>query len=187
MVDLLFLNPTFISPTLAEIRSYWTRIPQDDVREMIAVEHQQLYLLGHLLAHLHFTQSGQANNPPYTQQLNLSLRAGMVKSTVLIAASIVEAALRSHAEARGYKLHKKEFKRTFGNTINAWEKCGQGIPRELSDIWDTIKALKEFRNNIHLFKAAGDETARFQHVLSIEQKLHENSESAINCLMNFSS
>ncbi|GJL66822.1 MAG: hypothetical protein NPIRA05_17930 [Nitrospirales bacterium] len=106
------------------------------------------------------------------------MRAGAVKAAVLVAASIVEAALRALAEARGYPLHPNPRRRTFGNVIRAWE--DNGAPRnDVAAIWPDIKAIHEVRNFVHLHKVAGSADAEWGNVLSAEQALLRGALNAI--------
>ena len=110
------------------------------------------------------------NTKPYSYELGLSVRAGAIKAAVLIAASIIEAALRALAELRGYPLKKDPRRRTFGTIIQAWE--DQGAPRpEVASIWTVVRALHETRNFVHLHNVAQSDNAAWEQILVNEQSL----------------
>ncbi len=110
------------------------------------------------------------SNPPYAKQIGLSVRAGAVKSCILMCGSIAEASLRAHAEKRQYKLHARPNMRTFGNILLAWKSGGNPRP-EIASICSDLDYIRDTRNNIHLFKAASDPNSNFKQVLGSEQQL----------------
>lgn len=180
--DFFFLNPTFeIQPLKAVAVFKWQHLKQPDVQYAIAAEEQYLNFHLYMLQNLRHTAAGQLATKPYSYELGLSVRAGAIKAAVLIAASIIEAALRTLAEARGYPLKKDPKRRTFGTVIQAWQ--DQGTPRpEFAPIWPVVKALHETRNFVHLHNAANSENASWDQVLKNEQGLLEGALNAINHL-----
>lgn len=179
-VDFFFQNPTFNIPPLGPAAAFkWQYLCNPEVQYAIAAEEQYLHFHLHMLNNLRHTKAGLAHQPPYARELGLSVRAGAVKAAVLVAASIIEAALRALAELRGYPLKEDPRRRTFGNVINAWEE--NGIPRhEVTDIWSDVKAMHEVRNFVHLHKAAQENEAAWGNVLQSEQALLEGALNAIN-------
>lgn len=177
--DFFFVNPTFTIQSLKPVAVFkWQRIGDQEVQYAIAVEEQYLNFHLYMLNNVRHTKAGQLAQPPYVAELGLSVRAGAVKAAVLIAASILEAALRALAEARGYPLNTDPRRRTFGNVIRAWEQ--DGAPRaEVAAIWQDVKAMHEVRNFVHLHKAAHDSDAEWGKVLQSEQALLQGALNAI--------
>lgn len=180
--DFFFDKPTFSIPPLKPLAAFkWQRIPDEDIRYSIAAEEQYLLFHLYMLDNLRHTSSGQILAPPYVGRLGLSVRAGAVKAAVLLAASIVEAALRAIAEKRGYPLNPDPRKRTFGNVIRAWEE--DGMPRaDVAQIWPDVKAMHGVRNFVHLHEAAKDFDAAWEAILESEESLLSGAMRAIDCV-----
>lgn len=178
--DFFFQNPTFEIQQLKPAAVFkWKHLQNSEVQYAIAAEEQYLHFHLHMLNNLRHTRVGLVHQPPYAYELGLSVRAGAVKAAVLVAASIIEAALRALAELRGYPLKEDPRRRTFGNVINAWEE--NGTPRhEVIDIWPDVKAMHEVRNFVHLHKAAQENEAAWGNVLQSEQALLKGALNAIN-------
>jgi hypothetical protein len=103
--------------------------------------------------------------------IGLSVRAGAVKTAVMICGSIIEAVLRAHAEKRGIKLDKEPNRRTLGNVIYSWKKNEQQFS-VIAPIWEDLKVLLDSRNDIHLYKSI-DEKEFDAIVVSEEQLLNK--------------
>jgi len=177
--DFFFTNPTFSIQQLKPVAAFkWQHLANQDVQYAIAAEEQYLDFHLFMLNNLRHTRAGQVAQPPYAYELGLSVRAGAVKAAVLIAASIVEAALRALAEARGYNLNQDPKRRTFGNVIRAWENNGAPRP-EVAEVWSDVKAMHEVRNFVHLHKAAQDVDAAWEQVLQSEQSLLQGALNVI--------
>ncbi|MDD5366307.1 MAG: hypothetical protein PHR30_13290 [Gallionellaceae bacterium] len=100
--DFFFQTPTFEIQPLKPVAVFrWQRLKNPAVQYAIAAEEQYLHFHLHMLNNLRHTEAGKLANPPYAYELGLSVRAGAVKAAILVAASIIEAALRTHAELRG--------------------------------------------------------------------------------------
>ncbi|MBI3532616.1 MAG: hypothetical protein HY068_09150 [Burkholderiales bacterium] len=177
--DFFFQNPTLEIQLLKPVAVFkWSHLNNSDVQYAIAAEEQYLQFHLYMLENLRHTEVGKVAAPPYSYELGLSVRAGAVKAAVLIAASIVEAALRALAEQRGYPLNKDPRRRTFGNVIAAWEDAG--TPRtDVAAIWSQVKSLHEVRNFVHLHKAAGSAEAAWENVLKDERALLDGALNAI--------
>lgn len=177
--DFFFSNPTFqIQPLMPLAKFKWRHLRNEEVQYAIAAEEQYLGFHLYMLNNLRHTREAHLHDPPYVYELGLSVRAGAVKAAVLIAGSIIEAALRALAEARGYRLHVDPRRRTFGNVIRAWEVAG--TPRaDVAEIWPSVKAIYEVRNFVHLHKAAEDADAGWNIVLQSEQVLLQGALGAI--------
>lgn len=132
-----------------ELRHEWGNIPDPEARNVIAVEHQYLDFHRYLLNCVrHQATTGSAPIP-----IGLSLRAGALKAASLLCASIAEAALRAHAEARGYGLPQQPWRRTFGRVLSAWQNSN-GVPHnDVAPIWNELQRLHAGRNNVHLYRA----------------------------------
>lgn len=159
-----FFEPEqYRAPTIAELRRSWRHIPSAEARNAIAVENQYLEFHRHLIASIRH-QSPAGNQP---MELGLSLRAGALKAGLLICASIAEAALLAHAEARGYTLPAKRSLRTFGRILKAWQNRDAKPQRDVAAIWDELQRLHSGRNRVHLYRAV--ESGRdFYDVLEAE-------------------
>lgn len=154
-------------PAIDELRWEWRNIPDADARNVIAVEAQYLdfhrYLLGSLR---HRDAAGGAAIP-----LGLSVRAGALKTATLVCASIAEAALRAHAERRGYALPPNPRHRTFGKVLGAWQEA-DGAPRaEVAAIWAQLQGLHSGRNNVHLYGAIEQDGGFYELLESETQAL----------------
>lgn len=170
------LNPNeFTIPGLREIDAEWSLIPDRAVKSMIVVECQSIYFSEYLLESLFFEWNERGTT--IRGQLNNSVRAGAIKSLVMTYVSVIEAALRSHAQARGYDLPKNERHRTLGAVLNAWEDAGKN---ELTSVWDDLQKLKDQRNLVHLYKAA-EESKDWKVVLAAEDDLLAASRRVIAC------
>ena len=178
--DFFFDPPTFEIQPLQPVATFkWQRLNNRDVQYAIAAEEQYLQFHLYLLSHLRHTQAGRLANPPYRYELGLSVRAGAVKAAVLVAASILEAALRALAEARNYPLRADPRQRTFGNVIRAWQQNGNPRP-DVAPIWANISALYEVRNFVHLHEAAQVPDAAWENVLENERQLLDGALHSID-------
>ncbi len=170
-VDFFFDPPTCNLPSLGVLRDFfWEHMPSE-VADVLSQEYQYLKFHSHMLDSVHFTAEGKVGEKPWKKPLGLSVRAGAIKAALLVAASISEAVLRVVAEARGYPLPANPRHRTFGKVIEAWESVNGNTGADVAHLWDTVKELKDVRNNVHLFKAAGDAAANFQAILGQENDL----------------
>gem|GEM_PF-1624990 len=178
--DFFFDKPTFEIQPLKTVAVFkWQHLKNPEVQYAIAAEEQYLNFHLYMLANLRHTEVGKLAHPPYKYELGLSVRAGAVKAAILVAASIVEAALRTLAELRGYPLNKEPRRRSFGNVIGAWEEAGAARP-DVAAIWPSVKAMHEVRNFVHLHKAAGDVDAAWENVLKEEDALLQGALTAID-------
>lgn len=174
--DFFFEKPTLDLIRLEETADKkWSRLKNRPVQLTIAAEEQYLQFHLHMLEYLRHTEPGRAYSPPYKHPIGLSLRAGAVKAGVLLCTSIIEAALRAHAELRGYPLHHLENKRTFGNVLfSAWRV--DDMPREeVEPIWETLKSLHGTRNQVHLHESAKVSDGEWNMLLSKEGQLLQES------------
>jgi hypothetical protein len=177
--DFFFSNPTFqIQPLLPLAKVKWRNLHNEEVQYAIAAEEQYLRFHLYMLTDLRHTREASLADPPYIYELGLSVRAGAVKAAVLIAGSIIEAALRALAEARLYRLPADPRRRTFGTVIRAWEEAGRPRP-DVAPIWPYVKAIHEVRNFVHLHQAAGDVDARWHSMLASEHMLLQGGLRAI--------
>lgn len=151
-------------------RVKWRHLRNEEVKYTIAAEEQYLRFHLYMLTDLRHTREARLADPPYIYELGLTVRAGAVKAAVLIAGSIIEAALRALAEARGYRSLADPHRRTFGTVIRAWEEDGR--PRaEVAPIWPSVKAIHGVRNFVHLHHAAEGADARWRNMLHSERVL----------------
>ena len=178
--DFFFADPTFQIPAMLPLAAFkWQHLGNAEVQNAIAAEEQYLAFHIYMLGNLRHTRAGQVHLRPYSHEIGLSVRAGAIKAAILLAASIAEAALRTLAEFRGYRLNENPARRTFGNVIKAWEV--NGVPlADVAPIWEHIKAMHTTRNFVHLHVAAGAEDADWGRVLERENELLHGAIAAIN-------
>jgi hypothetical protein len=162
MATRYFFEPAeFALPSLAVLKGRWRFVPDADVRSAIAAEHQYLHFQEFLLNRLRYRTSRGA-----VGAFGLSARAGAVKAAILLYGSIIEAALRSHAETRGYVQQGKRM--MFGQVLPVWKEKAGG---ELDDVWADIHLIHRRRNTVHLHQAAADEDAQFKALLTREHEI----------------
>lgn len=179
-----FRNPDYSIPTVISLRAEWKHIPDERIQRQIAYEHQYLRFHGWLLKEIRASTSGSTDEKS-GKELSLTVRVGAIKAAILLCGSIAEAALRAHAEKRGYKLPKDEKQRTFGRVLSAWKLSSNGRPQpDIEEIWDKLQELKSIRNNVHLHVAAG---AKFEDILAEEEKLFSNATMVLKHLKTIQS
>lgn len=182
-VDFFFDPPSYSIPKIGVLADFkWEHVPDREIAKVVAAEEQYLGFHLYMLGSLRFTEPGRVASPPYAYPLGLSVRAGAVKAAVLLAASICEAVLRSHAEKRDYALNPDPKKRTFGNVLGAWKDAAGAPYPDVAPIWEILQELHAVRNNIHLYKAAGDPEAQWAKVLEDEEEILQGSRQAIEHL-----
>jgi hypothetical protein len=159
MTYFLFEQPEYTIPSIANLKSDWANIADTTIRKFIATENQYLTFHRHMiLGQLKFKKS-ETDTP---SNLILSVRAGAIKSAILMGVSIIEAALRFHFEANGGNGNGAGL----GKILRLWPE--QGLPRLAC--WSNINVLRDFRNNIHLYKAA-ETDAEWATVIAEETSL----------------
>lgn len=169
------LNPDeYHARSIAEYRREWGNIPDAEACNVIAVENQYLDFHRFLLASIRH-QAPTGSDPI---QLGLSLRAGALKAATLICASIAEAALRAHAESRGYGLPKNSWQRTFGKVLEAWLDPEGNPHADVAPIWPALQRLRLGRNNVHLYRAIED-GSNFYDILEAEEMSLKEAEAVL--------
>ena len=148
--------PEHAVPGASVYRDRWVNVRDLAVRSVISVEHQYLDFHRYLLSGLRHTS---AEFPADPIPIGLSVRAGAIKTTLFLGASIAEAALRAHAERRGYQLPPNRKHRTMGKVLEAWCTAPDVPQPELAPIWNDLRELHDIRNNVHLYKAVQDGTS----------------------------
>jgi hypothetical protein len=180
-VDFFFDPPTVAIPPLGQLRIKWIGITDLTVRAVIAQEEQYLCYHRAMLERVHSTEAGALPNPTWRLPLDISVRAGAVKAAALVCGSIVEAALRHHAERRHLPLPTNLRRRTFGRVLAAWETEPATPHADVAAVWADVKRLHELRNNIHLFCAAEGNTD-FNTLLTQERDILAAGERAVEHL-----
>lgn len=181
-VDLFIDPPTYQFGALDIYRYFkWEFLP-GPICEMISRESQYLELNHLLLDRLMFTAEGRLSEKPYGARIKNNVRAGLIKSTLFLYASITEAALRAIAEIRGYELPNNENHRTFGKILGAWQLDDESPREEIRAVWSSIKELYNLRNNIHLFKALKDGTSEIDYLIANEKRLLADSKHLLEVL-----
>jgi hypothetical protein len=163
----------FSIPGLRDLHLRWALLPDDAVRSAVIVELQYLAFHRFLLGSLSFI--AEVESGTVSGKIDHSVRAGAVKAAVSLAASVAEAALRCHAERRGFKLPTNPRHRTFGAVLSAWDSAGQ---LECGAIWDDLQRLLDHRNLIHLYKGA-EESRNWRDVLHAENSLLEAADRVL--------
>lgn len=108
-----FSPDEYDTPSMHVLRQEWRNIPDAQARNVIAVEAQYLAFHHYLISSLRHQAIEGGDAIP----IGLSVRAGALKTATLLCASIAEAALRAHAEARHYGLPVAAHRRTFGRVL----------------------------------------------------------------------
>lgn len=172
-----FYPDEFQVSSIEEFRRQWSNVPDEQARNVIAVEAQYLEFHQYVVASVrHEPVEGGERIP-----IGLSVRAGAIKTAILICASIAEAVLRAHAEARGYALPRNSRARTFGRVLGAWQER-DGTPHpDVAPIWEELQRLHEGRNNVHLYRAV-DEGDNFYDILDAEGQSLREAEAVLRTL-----
>ena len=174
------LNPDqYDTPSIDAMRYEWRNIPDFQARNVIAVESQYLAFHHYLLDSLRH----QALDATDAIPIGLSVRAGALKTATLLCASIAEAALRAHAEARNYNLPPDLRKRTFGMVLRAWQLPGNVPHADVAPIWDQLQRLHSGRNTVHLY-AAIQAAGSFYDILQGENQSLTEAEAVLVHLRN---
>jgi hypothetical protein len=167
------------TPSIESLRTEWSNIPHAEARGVIAVEAQYLAFHHYLLDSLRHQSMGGGEAIP----IGLSVRAGALKTATLRCASIAEAALRSHAEARGYGLPNDVNRRTFGKVLGAWQ-LPDGSPKpDVAPIWSHLRRLHNGRNTVHLY-ASIQAGSNFYDILQAEGQSLAEAEAVLAHLRN---
>jgi hypothetical protein len=153
-----------------------------NIAHQLAFEEQYLKFQRHLLENLQSVPSGSSRYAP--SLLALSLRAGAVKSYIVFASSIIEGALAAWGENLGLTTTPGSlYKKTLGGLLSKWE--SGGTPRVVvAPIWAHLQLLKEYRNFIHLARAAASPDAYWQQILDREAELLTAADETIEYLSN---
>ena len=180
MTRIFSLDPDqYDSPSIDLLRHEWRNIPDIQARNVIAVESQYLEFHHYLLNNLRH----QSIDGGEAIQIGLSVRAGALKTATLLCASIAEAALRAHAEARQYSLPADLRRRTFGKVLGAWQ-LPDNVPQpDVAQIWDQLQRLHSGRNTVHLYATirAG---SNFYDILQAESQSLTEAETVLTHLRN---
>ena len=177
-----FTPDRYRTPTVAEFRHAWRRLPFVAARNAVAVENQYLDFHRYLIESIHHQGAGGGEPMP----LGLSLRAGSLKAASLICGSIAEAALRAHAEARGYALPVQPRLRTLGKVLGAWQDRRKRPHADVAPIWEELQRLHLGRNNVHLYRALEDRGS-FYRILAAEKASLDEAERILRHLRQLSS
>lgn len=172
-------NPEFEIPPVNHLEMEWAGAAHGDLARQIGFQDQFRQLFRHVFLNL---QSVPSESPDWSPRpLSLSVRAGAVKTYVLLSVSIAEGALAALGEER--QLGRREgrlFQMTFGELLRAWEEDGRPRP-EITGIWDDMQLLKRYRNYVHLNRAAQEE-ATWQGILENEQNILAACDRVVNRL-----
>lgn len=184
-VDFFFEPATVKIKTLDLLRFDWFNIPDPESREIIVVEYQYLLFQIDMLNQLMFTKEGCVVSPPYKKLLSYDLRVGAIKAILLVASSIVEEALLSHAIKRNYLLPSNENERTFGVIIGAWREIGWKDIDERNA--KRIMWLNHMRNNVHLHRIIKSKKDLYEQISKQEKKYLERVNGVIDIVSKIKS
>ncbi|EMN7345165.1 hypothetical protein ACN930_004802 [Vibrio parahaemolyticus] len=154
-----FSNDEYQFRELGELRLQWTNIPSFEAIAAIAEAHQYYDFLRTMVV-----DRVQSWSHPREERENwfrptplaLSARSGAISSCISVGSSIIECAMRAHAENRNIKKLMKNHPehRTFGKVIYAWKTHGvYGL--EIQDVIEDIERVHSRRNDIHLYASFG--------------------------------
>ena len=172
-----FSNSEYEMDSLGELRGTWANIPNQQAKEKIAEAHQYFnfqkeMILGRLRSWSHSPEEREDWFRP--SLLALSARVGAINNIVLTGASIIECALRAHAEAKDVSLHGNPTRRTFGHVLNNSLHDPTFGP-VLASIRQELELIKDTRDGIHLYatfdKGWEDIYQEEEHKLEIIERL----------------
>lgn len=167
------------TPSVHALRREWRNIPDAQARNVIAVEAQYLAFHHYLINSLRHQSIDGGDAIP----IGLSVRAGALKTATLLCASIAEAALRAHAEARQYNLPVVVHRRTFGKVLGAWQLPDEMPRPDIAPIWLQLQNLHDGRNTVHLYAAIQD-GSNFYDILQAENQSLAEAEIVLTHLRN---
>ena len=101
-----FSQPEYQLQELGRLRMLWRDVPDQEAVNAIAEAHQYYsFLKDMIIGRLQSWSEVPAERPHWhtPTPLSLSTRAGAVSSSIVVGASIVECAMRAHAENRNLK------------------------------------------------------------------------------------
>lgn len=189
MTQYLFDPPDISLPTLSVLRDFmWEHIPDGALKDCIVQEEQSLAFHKAMLKQLCFQGSGPA--PSRARPIDLSLRAGIIRSAVKLYASIAEAALLYHGVRRGFiNLDPSQGRWTLGKIKRAWERPpGSGTPQpDVAAIWADLGTLQDIRNHVHLLEMARGQGHEFRDLNAREQELIEAGKRVLGRLRDLQS
>ncbi|AZR41997.1 hypothetical protein [Marinobacter salarius] len=175
-----FSEPEFQFRTLEEIRRSWSKIPGEEAKTAIAEGHQYYDFLTTMVVDRVQSWSHPLDEREHwhkPSRLDLSARAGAIASAIIVGTSIIECAMRAHAESRkmGKVMKVQPERRTFGKLITVWSKHGD-YSKEIDPVFEDMKKLQARRNNIHLYARFG---RRWEDVLEEEDGLKRSTDRLI--------
>lgn len=144
-------------PSLDHYRQHWSNLPSTAqfitwrAKDQICATNQYFdfhRLLLDRVKHRHAEEDWQP------MPLSLSVRAGALRAAVLIGVSVIEAAIRMHAEHR--RIAGLGNKPTYGRVLRCWLDDPTHSPA-LAPVQTTLEELRDLRNEIHLYEAAQQE------------------------------
>lgn len=175
-------NPDFEIPPIDYLELEWAGAADRPLARQLGFQTQFARFFEHLLHNLQSVPSETPNWQP--TPLDLSLRAGVICTYVLLTVSIAEAALAALGEER--RLGRRAgalYGQTFGALLDSW--CAAGQPKEeIADIWPQLQLLKDVRNYVHLPNAANNDEAYWRQILAREAEIVAAANSVIDHLRN---
>ncbi|MBO2612852.1 hypothetical protein I6M32_14970 [Shewanella algae] len=144
---------------LGSLRHEWRKVPSHEAVSAIAEAHQYYHFLRTMVVDRVQSWSHPIDDREswFTPTpLVLSARSGAISSCISVGSSIVECAMRAHAENRNIRelMKNKPEHRTFGKVIYAWKKHGV-YSSEIDSVIVDIEKVHARRNDIHLYASFG--------------------------------
>ena len=175
-------NPDFEIPPIDQLELEWAGAADRSLARQLGFQVQFAQFFEHLLRNLQSVPSETPNWRP--TPLDLSLRAGVIRTYVLLTVSVAEAALAVLGERRQLGRRRDDlYNRTFGALLEVWRSDGQ--PRqEIEAIWPQLQLLKDVRNYVHLPNAANNDEAYWRQILAREDEIIAASNAVIHHLQN---
>lgn len=171
-VDLFFEPATVNIPIKGAIADFaWHCISDETTRNVLAEEEQALHFTMMLLAQLKYTGPGELGKARWSRPIQSTIRAGLIRTCILQAASIAEACLWDHALARGKKPPNKQKHYSLGAAFARWEDEENNPLPDIAPIWGELQELKGLRDHVHLHQKKGDQRGRFDWLEENEERL----------------
>ena len=168
---------------IKDLKKQWPFIPDEKLKGIICADEQ--FILFHRFLARELRSKGNLPGYDTLEELNLSLRAGMIRTEVFMLGGIAEAALYSHAVALGLPLSKKK-RETFGPLLKIWFDRRKA---DIEPIFEEMTELKKARNTIHLdnaLKAADSDGDIFwRSVIKNEDKTAKAGDVVLKFLKTF--
>lgn len=180
-----FSNDEYQFQELGNLRIKWKKVPSREAINAIAEAHQYYDFLKTMIVGRVQSWSHPVNEREHwftPTPLTLSARAGAISSCISVGSSIIECAMRAHAENRNIVelMKRKSEQRTFGTVIHAWRNDSL-YSSEIEDVIIDIEKVHSKRNNIHLYASFG---RNWENVIEEETETLKTIEKLFDFFVN---